>query len=443
MIVRRALSAVLLSLAVAASSHAAVPQLPRAGFLGVQAAPITEDVRTRLHLADARGVLVAGLVDGGTAKAAGLQPDDVIVAVGGQAVADPGELVRAIGRHRAGDRVAIRWFRAGQPVSAEVAMVPRPYESAPDTRSEYSAVRVGDTLRRTIVIGPKDNARHPAVLYLTGIGCFSQESLGVQSAEAKLLHGLARAGFVTMRVEKSGIGDSQGPPCASPQADFDAEVAAYVEGLKALKARADVIPDRTFVLGLSIGGVEAPLIAQREPVRGLVVVNTVAKGLVEYLVETQRRQSRLEGLAYDEVERRQRIAESCNHAFLVERQTPGTLVAARPECREFVEYPAPAAYVQQWAAVELAPQWKRVDVPVLIVQGEQDFVATVADAPLLRDIVESFHPGRATLVMVPGMDHFLSRAATMKESMARGGPGAFHEGSLEAIRAWLAAQSRG
>jgi len=47
-----------------------------------------------------------------------------------------------------------------------------------------------------------------------GIGCFSQESTDLQGPDAQLLCGLARAGFVTMRVEKSGMGDSQDSPCA-------------------------------------------------------------------------------------------------------------------------------------------------------------------------------------------------------------------------------------
>jgi alpha-beta hydrolase superfamily lysophospholipase len=99
--------------------------------------------------------------------------------------------------------------------------------------------------------------------------------------------------------------------------------------------------------------------------------------------------------------------------------------------------------MQQWAAIDLSAQWKRVAAPVLIVQGETDFVATVADAPLLRDIVESFHPGHATLVTIPGMDHFLSKAGSMRESMARGGPGDFEPKVLETISGWLREKAAG
>ena len=421
---------------------AATPQLPRASFLGVQAAPVSDEARARLGLESNAGALVMGLVPGGSAEAAGLRADDVIVAVDGQAVADSGQLIAQIAPRRAGERVKIRWIRAGRPQEVEVAMKPRPLESGPGTRTEYGAVAVNDSLRRTIVTGPPGEGRHPAVLYVTGIGCFSQESLGVQSGEAQILHALARAGFVTMRVEKSGVGDSQGPACASPQADLQAETAGYVAGVKALKSSPRVDPDRVFVLGLSIGGVHAPLIAQQEKLRGLVVVNTVAKPFIEYLLETRRRQGRLSGFTFDDIDRRQRLGEWCNHALLIDRRKPEDVLAARPECKESIQYPAPYTYMQQWAALDLSAEWKRVDVPVLIVQGETDYVATVEDAPLLRDIIESFHPGKATLAMIPKMDHFLTRAESMKSSMTAP-TGEFDPKVIDVIQAWLTRQASG
>ena len=426
-----------------AQAFAAPPQLPRASFLGVQASPVTDEVRARLALGTRQGALVSGLVEGGTAKAAGLRVDDVIVALDEEPVSDPGELAARIVRHKAGERVALRFIRDGEAHTSVAVMKPRPYESGEGTRTEYSAVDVNGSLRRTIITRPADDAAHPAVLYVTGIGCFSQESLGVRSTEAKLLHGLARAGFVTMRVEKTGVGDSQGPACPSPEADLRLELAGYVEGLKALKSLPGVRPDRVFVVGLSIGGVHAPLIAQKEPVRGVVVVNTVAKTFIEYLVETRRRQDTLKGLPFDEVDRHARMGERCNHDLLVEKRTPDAILAAHPECKEHIGYPAPHPYMQQWADLDLAAEWKRVDAPVLIVQGESDFVATVADAPLLRDVIESFHPGHATLSMIPGMDHYLTREPSMKASMEMTAAGEFEPRVLETIQGWLTRQAAG
>ena len=145
---------------------------------------------------------------------------------------------------------------------------PRPYESAPDVDTVYKVVTVDGSLRRVILTRPKDDqGRHRAILYLAGIGCFSQESLDLGSPDAKLLYGLTRAGFVTMRVEKSGMGDSQGPSCLNSEADMQAELRGYVAGLKALKEYSFVDPNNIILVGLSVGGVEAPLVAQQVPVK--------------------------------------------------------------------------------------------------------------------------------------------------------------------------------
>src|SRR5205085_8652783 len=195
-----------------------------------------------------------------------------------------------VAKLRAGDTVTIRFFRNGAAQTKQVSLKPRPFELSPDVEVLYKAVAVDGSLRRVIVTVPKNEGKHPAVLYINGIGCFSQESLDLSSADAKLLYGLTRAGFVTMRVEKSGMGDSQGPPCMSPAVDLQAEVRGYVAGLKSLKEYPFVDARQVFVVGLSIGGVEAPLVAEQVPVKGLVVINTVAKPFLEYLTDTRRRQ---------------------------------------------------------------------------------------------------------------------------------------------------------
>src|SRR5215469_4019085 len=79
----------------------------------------------------------------------------------------------------------------------------------------YQSIEIDGTLRRTLLTFPKNvQGRRPAVLVLGGIGCFSVDSAAdPQDSYMRLAHDLGRRGFVVMRLEKSGVGDSQGPPC--------------------------------------------------------------------------------------------------------------------------------------------------------------------------------------------------------------------------------------
>lgn len=418
-------------------------ELKRGGFVGVRAGQLTDEVRARLHV-KGEGVVVLGLVDGGSAKEAGLQPDDVITQVNDHKIKDTDDFVSTVTRLRAGDSVTVHFVRGETEQTKQLVLKPRPYESSPDAETQYKAVEVDGSLRRVIVTTPKSEGKHPAVLYITGIGCFSQESATLASTETKLLYGLTKAGFVTMRVEKSGVGDSQGQPCASPVVDMQAEVRSYVAGLKALREYPFVDASQVFILGLSIGGVEAPLVAQQVPVKGLVVVNTVSKPFLEYLIDTRRRQNLLQHIPFDEMERRLRLNEQCNHRLLIEREPPEQLLKEIPGCGDYIAYPAPYTFMQQWGAINPAEEWKKVDAPVLVVYGTSDYIATTTDAPYLSDIVNGFHPGRATLRAITNMDHYMTKAASMEESMKRttGIYGEFEPSVLDAIREWLTQQVR-
>lgn len=413
-------------------------ELRRSGFLGVTAAPVPDASRKQLE-ANQTGILVTGVVEGGSAKAAGIEPNDIITQVNDHKVSDVNDFVKTAKSLRAGDVATISLQRGSERLTKRVPVKPRPYESAPDVDTEYQSVLVDGSLRRVIMTKPKDDGKHPAVLYINGVGCFSQESLDLSSPDAKLLYGLTRAGFVTMRVEKSGMGDSQGPPCMSPEVDFQAELRGYVAGLKALKEYPFVDPNRVFLVGLSIGGVEAPLIAQQVLVRGLVVINTVAKSFLEYLSDTRRRQNLLRHTPYDELERRLRLNEQCNHRLLIEHETPTQLLKDIPACADYIAYPAPYTFMQQWAALNLAEEWKKIDAPVFVIYGTSDYISTIADDPYLVDLINSFHPGRATLKAIPNMDHYMTKAVSMAESINRppGAPTEFEPAVLQAIKDWV------
>ncbi|HYX43418.1 MAG TPA: PDZ domain-containing protein [Acidimicrobiales bacterium] len=59
---------------------------------------------------------------GGAAEAAGVQPDDVIVALGGDRVQSSDDLLAAVRKHKPGDRVELTWNRGSRSQSATVTL---------------------------------------------------------------------------------------------------------------------------------------------------------------------------------------------------------------------------------------------------------------------------------------------------------------------------------
>ena len=95
---------------------------------------------------------------------------------------------------------------------------------------------------------------------------------------------------------------------------------------------------------------------------------------------------------------------------------PGSTVF-RGACAVELEAPAPYTYMQQVAALDLAALWKRIEAPALIFYGTADFVTDASQHEYLRDMINSFHPGQATYVVVDGMDHGLTLTGTQKASL--------------------------
>lgn len=419
-----------LAAAIAAAPAFVSAELRRAGFLGVQVA------------AAEGGLAVQGLVDGGSAKDAGVQSGDLITHLDGHAVTALSDFVAGARALRAGDAATLDVVRGGNPTKLRVPVKPRPQEPAPGIDVTYGEVGVDGHLRRTLLTTPRGReARLPAVLFVTGIGCFSQEIADPRDSVARLIHGLTRAGYATLRVEKTGQGDSQGPACNSPAGDLNQEVRGYVAGLRALKANPLVDPDKVFLVGLSIGGVEAPLIEREEKVKGVVAINTAAKPFLEYWIETHRRQLLLRGTPHDQVDAEMATTLRCGYSMLIDREAPQDLVKRSPECREHTQFPAPHTFMQQWAALNMGEAWKRTDAPVLVVIGKSDFIATVEESPYLVDMLNRYRPGRATLKAIDGMDHYLTKAPSMRASQERQGAGEFEPAVLDATVEWLRRQS--
>ena len=217
-----------------------------------------------------------------------------------------------------------------------------------------------------------------------------------------------------MRIEKSGIGDSQGKPCFDT--DFDSESQMYAAGLDALAAMPQVDRGRIFLFGHSIGTLIAPRLAAKRPVAGVIVAEAVGINWFEYELANLRRQSVLGGDSPSQTEDLLRSKEVCMHRLLVERQPGEVIEASLPECKKRNSYPVNALYMQQVAALNVAEPWTKLEVPALLVYGTADFVTSKAEHERILSMVNSAHPDAAKLIIVPGMDHHLETMGTQSQA---------------------------
>ena len=155
--------------------------------------------------------------------------------------------------------------------------------------------RSGIQLVGMIHIPKKTSPKHPAVMLLHG---FTGNKAETHFMFTKMARELAKAGFVCLRFDFFGSGDSEG---SFEQMTYLTELADAKAALKFLRQQPEVDVDKIGVLGLSMGGGVAALLAGSEPdVKSLVLLSAVSRPEENFkkLLENIPRKIKLDGTWY-------------------------------------------------------------------------------------------------------------------------------------------------
>src|SRR5581483_7120893 len=283
--------------------------------------------------------------------------------------------------------------RGADTIVRTAVLKPRPFETSPTADVLYLSVPVRGARRRVIVTRPHRAGRLPAMMIMQGVGCYSLDGTDRRSGYGRVISAFEDKGYVTMRVEKTGERDSEGPPCTDLSATADLEAEGYIAGLKALKSYDFVDPARIVVFAHSMGPVVGSMAVSEVPVRAFVAVETLGTSWYEYDIERVRVQAGL-SLAPDEVDAFVREYEPCSQRFFVEKQRAEDLLKT-PGCREVLEpfAPVPYTYMQSVADISLGRQWKGTDFPVLVVYGTASAVVSARQGQYLAEMLNRMRPG--------------------------------------------------
>ena len=155
-------------------------------------------------------------------------------------------------------------FRLGRE-AVEVEAPPRPQEPKPPFPydEEEAVYRNGDvTIAGTLTL-PPGNGRVPAALLISGSGALNRDlELAGHKPFLVLADHLTRLGIAVLRVDDRGVGGSTGSTSQSTSRDKAADVLA---GVRFLRAHDRIDPERVGLIGISEGGLVAPLALNRVP----------------------------------------------------------------------------------------------------------------------------------------------------------------------------------
>ncbi|MCD6064052.1 MAG: hypothetical protein K0R82_1963 [Flavipsychrobacter sp.] len=399
----------------------------------------------------AQGMAVDTTTPGSTMYNLGLRKGDTIIELNRQTVIDMQGYNSIAGAIRTGEQLTVKYKRGNKISEKKASAAMKPYDILANGDVVYNWAQMGECKLRTIVRKPKGNGKMPAILFIPGYNCGSVEGYG-QGSYGKLINTWIANGFAVVTIEKTGLGDSYGCiPCMD--ADLATDMQVFETGYRFMEELPYADKNNLFIFGHSMGGVIAPIVAEKHSPRGVIAFATVYRPWSEFLLEMHRVQWPLDGKSYAETEDRARLIQKVYYEYRL-KKSPAELYE-NPEYKDIVaselEYKPGTRHMwgrhwrfwQQLDSVDLARSWSNVNAKVLSVFGEADFVAcSELEHQLIVRTVNSTHPGYAEHINIADVDHLMIRnpdwpsahkhfmdAAYKKDN--------FHQGFADRLTSWM------
>lgn len=362
-----------------------------------------------------------------TAARLGIAANDILTRINHTPIVKPNDIFAAAKNLREGDPVEISLIRNKKSMVLTGTVVGRPREASITADIVYGEFAYKNGYVRTIYKTLKGKKPLGTIYFLQGLPCYSMDNFKDADITKQALDAMVDRGFAVYRMEKADMGDNVNmPPCETM--GFNEELEMYMAGYKNLLTFNEVDTSRIFLFGHSMGGITAPLLAEKYQPRGVVVYGTVFKPWMDYLLDAFIIQAQYfgEDLAvlreklesvkpyiYDYFYMNKPVAAICQtpegQAALsaVTGYDPATGLAASG--RDLLCH-------KELNQHNMASAWKNTSGHVLAIYGECDIAANNADDhQALISYVNKIHPGKGTFWQAPGTTHLFEEIGTMEE----------------------------
>lgn len=431
-------------------SHAAGDELRRRGLIGVSLrSEFDREDGERSKRATTTGMLVVSIMPGSAAAHAHLHAGDIIIKIGSDPTPDLATGLKTLRKYYAGDRIDLTLRRDGEEKTVHVTLRPRPRENWEGIDVHYGQAGVGERRVRTLITKPAAPGKYPAILFIQSLSPRTIEfSFPVPGPLRSLVEAFTKSGFVFMRVDRLGTGDSDGLSVFDTTVQMD--TVAFRSALEKLKDYEFVDSENVFVFAYSRGGAIAPLVVQGQKVKGVATYGTVARPWPIQAVEMMRRRWSFEVLPEEEIAANAKKLESFLDQCFVKRKLPSVILEADAELAEFVErckllrddsfaFDMPVHFGRELLDLQIEKAWTKVDAPLLAIWGTSDFIASREDSERVVGAVCRSNPGAGTFIALPGICHFCCKAEDQEESFLAG-IGEFNPALVKTVTEWMSRQ---
>ncbi len=398
--------------------------LPRKGWLGVGGQPPDEAKAKANNLKTGEGILISVVSPGATFEQIGIKVGDILLSINQRPINSPAEMIAMAQSLSEGDSIEVNLISNGEKVTKKGLVKGRPKETSEIADVNYDSVTMSLGTLRTITHIPKNRSgKVPAVFYIQGLPCQSNEYIDPKFVLRQAFDDWIKAGFAVFRVERPNLGDSRATKDCKDM-DFNEEVETNKAGYRKLLSYDFIDTDNIFFFGHSMGGWTAPFIAEMKQPKGIMAYGTGYRSWFEYLIDLYRIQATYGGATHVQAEEQTRVMIPLLYKWLEEDKSAEEM-RKDPTLKPLVdsifqgEYfnTRSAHYFHTMSKQNLAEQWSKVTGKVNIFYGEFDTAALNArDAITIAEIVNQAHPGNGEYTIVPKTEHMFAKSDSYKQT---------------------------
>lgn len=424
-----------------ATATAFAQELPRRGVTGLPLTQTTEEARVANKL-DLQSSLTL------SADSGGLKAGDIIVEVGGSKFNSTAKYVELTRGYTDKSSMPVTYLRDGKRQEATIKIIQRPNDDTDKYTTIYTHVTSGKNRIRVIITKPKSAGKHPVLYWIQGIGLGSIDfPLSANNVTAPIMNSFAQDDYVTVRVEKPGVGDSEGGPARL--VGWNEENDIYKQALKSFDKYDFIDRDNVFIFGHSMGGCHAPVVVAEQPVKGVISYGTVSASWLEWAVKAPRIQGILSGQKHSDVDTEVRNLARFYSYLYTEDRSIDWIKQNAPDLKTFAEEQSPDGvmlgdrsiqYMKETNKVNYADFWSKLGkTKVLALYGEHDWIALRDDQVFVAEMVNKANPGMAEFVTVPSSDHLFYQCTSPADSFSRfGKPGnVANSAVIDTMKKWI------
>ncbi|RKY85546.1 hypothetical protein DRQ09_07145, partial [candidate division KSB1 bacterium] len=269
--------------------------------------------------------------------------------------------------------------------------------------------------------------KYPALILVHGSGPLDEdETIGPNKPFRDIAEGLNQEGYAVFRYEKRT--HAYGPLLDIKTLTVREEtIDDAVEAVKYLSTRKDIDKKNIFLLGHSLGGFIAPYIAKKAKcLRGIIIAAGNTRSLKELVADQIKYRSLLSGLPEEDV--RKKVDEVINQYESVLRSDYSELKLWIGLTRKYLEDLNSRNPVQELV---------KLDIPVLIIQGESDYQVTMKDFEGWKKGAINAGKRNVTFKSFPGLNHLFMKVKGKSTGMEYMIPGKVSDDVIKFIASWM------